>query len=72
MRDLRLVTAQEFSAFVASYSPALVPVTMMGGVVAYTDTSNGAEWPDSLVASSLAPQPPKRPRATGWRIPAEV
>lgn len=71
MRDLRAVTQTEFNAFVAGYSPALSSIVQPGGLVAYTDTSNGDEWPDSLVASYLAPQPPKRPRATGWRIPVE-
>jgi hypothetical protein len=69
VRNLRAVSQSEFSAFVTSYSPALTSQAMQDGLVAYTDTSKGDAWPDSLVASYLAPQPPKRPRATGWRIP---
>lgn len=71
MRDLRAVTQAEFNAFVAGYTPALTSIVQPGGLVTYTDTSNGEEWPESLVASCLAPQPPKRPRASGWRIPVE-
>lgn len=72
MRDLRAVTQGEFDAFVSAYSPPLAVVGQANGLVAYTDVSAGAVWPDSLVASYLAPMPPKRPRATGWRIPVEV
>lgn len=69
MRDLRVVTQAEFNAFIGAYSPPLTVVAQPNGLIAYTDPSGGAAWPDSLVASYLAPMPPKRPRATGWRIP---
>jgi hypothetical protein len=72
MRDLRLVTQAEFNDFVSSYAPSLQVEAMPNGLVAYTDVSDGTAWPDSLVASYVAPLPPKRPRATGWRIPVEV
>lgn len=69
MRDLRLVSQGEFDAFVAAYTPPLTAQMQPNGIVAYTDTTGGDAWPDSLVASYLAPNPPKRPRAAGWRIP---
>jgi hypothetical protein len=69
MRDLRLVTQAEFDAFTSAYTPPLTVEAQQSGLIVYTDTSDGSAWPDSLVASYLAPQPPKRPRASGWRIP---
>lgn len=71
MRDLRVTIKAEFDAFVAAYTPPLTSRTFSSGLIAYEDTSSGDTWPDSLVASYVAPAPPKRPRASGWRIPVE-
>lgn len=71
VRDLRIVPQPEFDAFVAAYQPPLTSRAFASGLVAYEDTSNGATWPESLVASYVAPAPPKRPRASGWRIPVQ-
>lgn len=71
MRDLRTCSADEFNAFIASYKPALSSRALPNGTVVYEDFSDGAIWPDSLVASFIAPVPPKRPRASGWRIPVD-
>lgn len=71
MRDLRAVSKPEFDAFVAAYTPPLTSRSFSSGLIAYEDTSDGATWPDSLVASYVAPAPPKRSRASGWRIPAQ-
>jgi len=70
MRDLRLVTQPEFNSYIAAH-PGLTIVTKDNGLVAYADQSNGAAWPDSLVASYTSAVPPKRPRPSGWRIPVE-
>lgn len=71
MRDLRAVTKPEFDAFIAAYAPPLTSRSFASGLIAYEDTSDGVVWPDSLVASYVAPAPPKRPRASGWRIPVQ-
>lgn len=70
MRQLRACSADEFKAFVAGYAVPLTFESKDNGLVVYSDTSDGSVWPDSLVASYLMPQPPKRPRASGYRIPA--
>jgi hypothetical protein len=70
MRSLKAVSADEFTAFVGAYQPALTSRPLPNGTVVYEDTSDGSVWPDSLVASYLMPQPPRRPRASGYRIPA--
>lgn len=69
MRDLRLVTAEQFNAFVSAYSPALQAVPA-NGVVYYVDNSNGAEWPENLVASYVTVGPNRR-RPGAHRIPLE-
>jgi len=71
VRDLRPVSQDEFQAFLSSYPNPLSSRSTQNGRVFYEDKSSGDEWPDSLVASYNTPQPPKKPRASGWRIPAE-
>lgn len=70
MRDLRQVTATEFSAFLAAYPNPLASEIRNGTLCVYTDVSGGSTWPESLVASYLVPGPTRR-RAGGYRIPVE-
>lgn len=71
MRDMRIVTQEEFGAFLASYPNPLGQV-IRNSVCSFCDTSTGDMWPESLVASYLMADPPFRRRPSGWRIPAPI
>lgn len=69
MRDMVAVSEPEFQAFLAAYPNSLVE-QRIGQVHCYTDVSDGAEWPDNLVASFL-PATATRRRSMGWRVAME-
>lgn len=69
MRDMKPVSADEFNAFIAAYTPTLEQ-RKMGTVMCYIDPTDGVEWPDNLVASYLVATNSK-PRASGWRVAVE-
>lgn len=74
MRSTRVVSSEEFDAFLAAY-PNPLDQRRAGQALCYVDTADVNPWPENMVASFL-PVTERRRRATGWRVvvdePAEA